>query len=842
MTADSEHLESTSQLDQARDLADIGRSLLITGRAGTGKSTLLRDIRQRLEERGRLVSVVAPTGIAALNVGGETFHRHFAFRQDLLPSLRDYRPPSHLYDLDVLIVDEISMVRADYFDMMSRSLCRAKNSRLPFGGVQLVLFGDLFQLPPVVTDRDMDLLADYKTSFFFSALAFQALDITSIELTQVFRQRNEDFIALLNAIREGNDIDNALQSLNARVVPEENYSTESVVSIVPTNTMADEVNSAELGRLGNPIWEHEAQVRGEISLRDYRVPAVLKFSIGAQVMMSTNSPDYANGSLGTVRDIRDLSSVEVDIQLAETGRTVTVTPHRWEIWRQTRKEAVLVGSIEQLPFRLAWAITVHRSQGQSFDRVLFDRGRGMFDSGQMYVALSRCRTLEGLYLKRPITERDVRVDPNVLRFYREATAEAVDIRQYPHAFVGFIETDAGEFGRLLEISICGIGAKGEDYRFCTLVNPMRDFEHEGAGLLPRDVTLAPTVDEMRPAVALLLNNRHVVCSRGNRLQDLLKLSEIGHEGLWVDVALNEDTELTNDALPSAAVHLEATKNAFMRQSHSNATSVPVSVSVANLPETLALVDRDGYSAVPLSLTETLALSLDDRILLHLAIEGGRPTTNVSAMAEIGALAGPGRLRAQGRRLINSLVKAAGRDGRVSEVEAARILEIAHRLGVDPPAIEASTQGVGQVPIWRGMRICLTGEPKGSAGSNLSKAALRRVLSAHDILEVDKVTASGCDLVVAFDATVQSRKTRAARNFKTPIPVISSQDLLDRLGTGPILDVSPSIVNPIDGIQLPPEPSAAQIRSWAKENGLPVAPRGRISAELRDAYRRAVHGA
>lgn len=836
----------TDEMNTVEQATHSGQSLLVLGRAGTGKSTLLQLLRKSLDDRGKLYGVVAPTGIAALNVGGETFHKFFGFRQNLLPSLADYRPPNHLRDVEVLIIDEISMVRADYFDMMSRALSRAKHNLEPFGGTQVVMFGDLFQLPPVIQDADTEVLGSYSTGFFFSSDAFRALTPKSIELSRVFRQADHHFVDLLNNVRHASSVHEALERLNERVREGESSDDGPAVTIVPSNRLADAVNAAKLASLNREVYEVQAEVEGDLSLQDYKVPAVIRFAVGAQVMMAVNSEEYVNGTTGVITAI-DARTNEVEIEIDDNAqkRRVYVEPHRWEVWRKTREEAVLVGAITQLPFRLAWAITVHRSQGQTFDKVVFDRDRGMFDSGQLYVALSRCRTLEGLTLRRPIRPSDVQVNADVVRFLRAMNSESVDLSDSKTAVIGFLETDAGEHGRLLEIAIAAFDANDSVYTFSTVVNPRRDFDHSQSGLTPSDVTLAPTVEEIRPFIALLLAGRHVVGFRASRLQNHLQLEDqVDEEGLWVEAQIADSTR---DAVRDADSAESAL--ALILDSVEGGVSKPKSVAVGEfsgrLPTGFLVLDRNGFTNID-GLAEWLRTNCDsERDSALAALLLGHPdTAMVAACRGTYGTAGLDRALRSG---LEGMVAAVSRDGRVTEAEVRAVRRRSELFGLEMPPLERRSPLEALGTLEPGTGICLTG------GTEAQKDRFRSLIMKHGFREVKSVTRSRCGLVVAKDAASGSRKAKTAIEYG--IPILSWDEFLSLLSdTRAAENVSEQLLEshtstPMsDGLEAADVPaksdslsdvSPAAVRSWARKHGHPVGTRGRIPRWIVDQYKAAL---
>jgi ATP-dependent DNA helicase PIF1 len=414
-------------------LEKTDRSLFITGRAGTGKSTLLQLFRSTTRKK---LAVLAPTGVAALNVQGQTIHSFFGFPPRIITPAEAGRKVTmkhlkRLYqNLQVLVVDEISMVRADVLDGMDRFLRVNREKNLPFGGVQVVFFGDLFQLPPVVTKDPVEqaLFSDYyKTPYFFSAhvLDDPSFHLEMLELRKVYRQESRHFLRLLEAIR-CNELDHDdLDDLNERHDPGHPPQADGYITLSARNATADRLNRDALERLPGPEHTYHAEVNGAFDPTLYPTELALRLRQGAQVMFVKNDPAerrYVNGSIGKV--IR-LDGENITVQLEGTGgkkQTIEVTPDNWEIIRYKPGadggvESETIGTFRQYPLRLAWAITIHKSQGKTFDRLVVDLGGGAFEHGQLYVALSRCRTLEGIVLRQPIRHRDVITDERIVEYY-----------------------------------------------------------------------------------------------------------------------------------------------------------------------------------------------------------------------------------------------------------------------------------------------------------------------------------------------------------------------------------------------------------------------------------------
>ncbi|RPI07125.1 MAG: AAA family ATPase [Ignavibacteriae bacterium] len=395
----------------------------ITGNAGTGKSTLLQYFKEKTKKK---TVVLAPTGIAAINIGGSTLHSFFRFPFHLITKadIKKIRGKGKLFAaLDTLVIDEVSMVRADMMDAVDQSL-RVNRNRLsePFGGVQVVLIGDLFQLPPIVDEDLAEYYSDfYETPFFFSAHVFNEVRLQKIELQNVFRQTDPEFIGLLNKVRNNtmgpSDIDVINQRYHPSVIIGRN---DLAITLTSTNALASAINLQRLSALTTREYSYESIIDGEFDEKSFPTDKKLKLKVGAQVMMVKNDPNkrWVNGTLGVVHHL-----TEETIEVSFGGTVHTIEPSIWEKLdyaydRELRSiEPVVNGAFRQYPIKLAWAMTIHKSQGKTFDNVIIDLGRGAFAHGQAYVALSRCRSFSGLHLKTPLRYSDIILDPRVRTFH-----------------------------------------------------------------------------------------------------------------------------------------------------------------------------------------------------------------------------------------------------------------------------------------------------------------------------------------------------------------------------------------------------------------------------------------
>ena len=446
-------MEGNKELRTAWEFVEkTGRSVFLTGKAGTGKTTFLRKV---VEESRKRVVVVAPTGIAAINAGGVTIHSFFQLPlHPFIPGARieskfafSKEKRSIIKTTDLLVIDEISMVRCDVLDAIDSVLRRFRNRFKPFGGVQLLMIGDLQQLTPVVTDEEAQLLSSYyPTPYFFGSRALSAVDYVTIELKEVYRQQDEKFISVLNAVRGGHPSADVIRILNSRYDP--NFapsSDEGYIRLTTHNHIANSYNEKQLFLIDEPLHCFDAVIQGTFPEYSYPTECRLELKVGAQVMFVKNDPSserrYFNGKIGVVTDFYE---EYILVQCPDDDEKIAVEPLEWENCRYVINEATqemeteVQGVFRQYPLRLAWAITIHKSQGLTFDRAIIDAASS-FASGQVYVALSRCRTLEGMVLATPLHQNAVMTDMRVddyIEGQEAAAARSValleDIKQEYH--------------------------------------------------------------------------------------------------------------------------------------------------------------------------------------------------------------------------------------------------------------------------------------------------------------------------------------------------------------------------------------------------------------------------
>ena len=426
-------METNPQLELAKNLIKYtGTHLFLTGKAGTGKTTFLHNLQKISPKR---MIVVAPTGVAAINAKGVTVHSFFQL--NFAPFIPGTNPASDFFrfskekinilrSLDLLIFDEISMVRADLLDAVDYVLRHFRRNQQPFGGVQLLMIGDLEQLAPVVKDDEWSLLkSHYETPFFFDSQALKKTSYVCVELKTVYRQSNEDFINILNRIREKKADQTLLQDLNKRYLPNFNPNNdEGYITLTTHNIQAQRINSNRLAKINDKSYIYEARIAGNFPEYSFPTDEKLELKKGAQVMFVKNDPSpekrYYNGKIAIITRIENNL---IETQSKEDERPIIVEKVEWSNMKYTidpdtkELQEEEEGSFEQYPLKTAWAITIHKSQGLTFDKAIID-ANSSFAHGQVYVALSRCRTLEGLVLSSPVNARSIIRSENIDNFAR----------------------------------------------------------------------------------------------------------------------------------------------------------------------------------------------------------------------------------------------------------------------------------------------------------------------------------------------------------------------------------------------------------------------------------------
>ena len=434
-----DELVITPEYQKVLEAIQLGCSIIfVTGKAGTGKSTLIEYLNDTLQQQKKNIAIVAPTGVAALNVQGVTIHSFFRIPPHVVDvNELEFKGSGHIYrQLDLLIIDEVSMARADLIDLIDACLKYWRESSKPFGGVQLLLVGDLFQLPPIIRNEELDTFKQrgYQSEYFFSARAFQE-SIVAIELKTVFRQADSKFIDALNQIRTGIHLNQALLTINSCLAP--NIPKGSIM-LTARNAQADQYNQSQLAKIEAQEQVFQGEIIGKFNLSGNRLPSPSSLALKeeAQVMFTKNDEQkrWVNGTLGKVIGFETYEEEEKESEITcivveryqnEYTDIVKVLPTSWETyryqWNQKTQtlEKEKIGEYIQYPLTLAWAVTIHKSQGKTLPSVYIDLGDGAFAPGQVYVALSRAKSLQDLHVARKIKISDIRIDPRVKNYYQK---------------------------------------------------------------------------------------------------------------------------------------------------------------------------------------------------------------------------------------------------------------------------------------------------------------------------------------------------------------------------------------------------------------------------------------
>ncbi|SEE97026.1 AAA family ATPase [Ruania alba] len=767
----------TEEFTHALDLLERGENLFLTGKAGTGKSTLIRHF---LATTARRTVVAAPTGIAALNVEGYTIHRLLGLSPTTsLADVRDgsYRPgrfTKTLAHLDTLIIDEASMVRADLFDLLTAALERfGPRPGTPFGGVQLVLVGDLYQLPPVVTEREADYFSTrYETPYFFSADSYEREQFPTIELTTVFRQLGDDRLTgILNAIREGVLLGHAMDELNARTDREfEPPEHEFWLTLAPTNRLVSARNRQRLERLEGHEHVSIAEQSGDLATLDPPADQTLRFKVGAQVMMLSNDPAdrWVNGTIGRIEHVEGVGTDASVVVTFTDGSAAEVRAYTWEATRPVVEGGALrhevVGTFTQLPFRLAWAVTIHKSQGQTLDRLVVDLTGGTFSDGQAYVALSRATSMQGLVLRRPVFAKDLKTDRRITRFLRSGRPTTTQTQ-----FCGLGILTVGEEGRMsrprpVELAV----AFADGTALSTLVNPQRDLADARSryGITTADVALAPTLAEAWAILAPVLDGYTPVGARIDETVALIdfELKRLGTvQPLPLGVSVPDAARDGAAALDLAHSALTAFAAAEAPTQAVDAFTDPAGTQDSSGLGYLLTRDQDVPAPRPAhlpGLAELLALSGPvSAALLGLPREP-RPATTRSD-ARLADTAGPATSLARAQ-----VLTAAGRV-EATEAVLTRVRQVEDLLGAGlaeavaahaPAPVEA-----GDI-LYPDARVCFTGEALTPSGRPLGRDEMEALARAGGLRPVPSVTKTRTDVLVTAEAGTQSGKARKAREY------------------------------------------------------------------------------
>ena len=798
----------TEEFDRALELLHSGHDLFLTGRAGTGKSTLIRRFLSETDERAL---VAAPTGIAALNVGGYTVHRLFGFHPDhTVEHVRSnsYRPGRFAQALSgthTLVLDEVSMLRADVFDMIAVALERfGPDPTMPFGGVRLVLVGDLFQLPPVVTDAERPVFeSTYATPYFFSAERYRPEHFPTVDLTHVFRQSGDpELTAILNSIREGALVGPARERLNSRTDPDfDPPDDEFWLTLTTTNRRAAGHNQRRLERLTGSELAMEATLAGDLSGFELPTLEVLRFKIGAQIMMLTNDPAdrWVNGSIGRVLDVTlgrrgDRGERGPVVVVAFTGGEVAeVALHTWDVTRPVTDGGGMrhevVGSFTQFPFTLAWAVTIHKSQGQTLDRVVVDLGGGTFVAGQLYVALSRCRSLGGLVLTRPVLPGDLKTDRRIIRFLRSPEGGPSSRRYCAVAVLTVGEDGPRSRPRPVELAV----AFPDGTAVTTLVNPQRDLARARMdyGITVSDVLLAPTLLEAWSLVAPLVDGHTPVGVGLDTTLDRLD-AEFARLGGTVPMPIGVDIpaealtpgERARSRAGSAVVRARAALEAHARLHLDDAAAGIFDADLVDEAAVTYLLSRDADVRPPTSevlpqLSAMLGISAEvGTALLGRPRRGGHPDPGDDDEEVV--TPGDRDLLAGARGLVADQIRRAAQRVPVTADVLERLRLASAIVGSDlTPGLEAPPEAAAADVLRPGVRVCFSGSALDRDGVLVSREEMEALALRRDLVPVAAVTKSRCDALVVAEPGSQSTKARAAHKWSTP--VIAAADFLDWAG-------------------------------------------------------------
>ncbi|MGP9782642.1 AAA family ATPase [Glutamicibacter sp. AOP12-B1-11] len=732
----------TDEFDDALSRLHSGKNLFLTGKAGTGKSTLIRTY---LEQTQRASLVAAPTGIAALNVEGYTIHRLFGFHSGTtVEQVRssEYYPGRFakvLKRLETLIIDEASMVRADLFDCLVEALTRfGPKPGHRFGGIQLVMVGDLYQLPPVVLEPESEYFSTvYESPFFFSANTFETSEFPVVELTTVFRQLGDDrLVSLLNSVRDGSLTPESQQALNQQV--RSGFTPpldERWLTLTTTNRIAGARNKRMLEKLDAPLHTSEAKITGDITGFEPLADKKLQFKDGAQVMMLTNDPAdrWVNG---TIAEVIATSTTDAGHEVAvklPSGTTAIVTAHKWHVTRPEFSDGTIkhesVGSFVQLPFKLSWAITIHKSQGQTLDKCVVDLAGGTFADGQLYVGLSRCTNLEGLVLTQPIQPKDLKVNQRIRRYLR---SKGTEIHSTGTAYVGVCTVgEPSRLSRPRPVEIAIITDAGEE--ISTLINPERDLGTAWTDydIAASEILLAPRLHEAWNALSPFLAGRTPVgFNIDSTLYDIdYELKRGGH---LAEIPLGNDaqdlrkTQLLQEFYGRTAIgQARAARDSDLQNTHRTSHDVfPDSTG-----EPGYLMPRAGSSEV----VEFLVAS-DEQLEYSLAnFLASKATVAVHEASSAAVLAG------------------------VDKIAGSALMQDSQKLM--KPIHEIAVAGAG---------ICFTGSARDLQGKPISRTALEDIAVAHGMVPQANVTKSKCRMLVSAETGTQSGKAKSAQKFGIPI--------------------------------------------------------------------------
>lgn len=766
----------TTEFQDALDQINAGHNVLITGKAGTGKSTLLRTFLDGVKHKKVLVT--APTGVAALNVGGFTIHKSFGFRPGMYPD--DIKPGGQyrasantakiMQSLDILVVDEISMVRADLFDMMNLALQRLRKDDRPFGGVQLVLVGDLLQLPPVVTEHEAKLFSEHWDSpYFFSAHCYDDVPVTNINLTTVWRQTDEEFLEILNQVREGSVSQAALNRLNIQVEP--NFDAPNDwVTLASRRKTVDKINHERLDSLGAKKFLSIAERIGETDSNSFSGSDELHYAVGARVMTVINDPDsrFVNGSFGT---IIDASEETITVYLDHNGESVELYQHTWEIKRPRVTDSgigsEIIGSVTQFPVILAWAITIHKSQGKTIPKLFINLTGGTTTDGQFYVALSRGVSLKNLRFSAPVEPRHIRANNSLVRRIQRDVSPIISTKR-----LTFLSIDGVNFGisdHVARIHAVVLEGDRKVADFGTWINPMSDLGSFGErhNIPSGGLAMAPTLSDFWP---LLLRQAEGSIVIGDNLPMLERAVRHQEKGMKLALGTGYD---------ASEFSIQFTSSDVVQRCHDLVAKHLANPLTLGHGEIVPEASQRAEGAVfipawapesPMKLDPSRATDSDHAWAAY----SGGPTVNLDP-AEVTETA-------------DLLSAWAVSRGYWTESQEADVRFRAAEAGVTElalPEVESSQQHIPSLLV-PGTRIAFTGR-NNLLGGPADDDRLREICESRDLEYKTGVSRTRCDVLVAHDPASQSRKAQNARDFGKPI--ITQDDFEDWYHKGPFLSTA-----------------------------------------------------
>lgn len=748
----------TAETRSALEILNSGNNVLLTGRAGTGKSTLLRKfMEEHGDEPSNNVLVVAPTGVAALNVGGSTIHRAFGFRPGMYPDdvrgFSGYHPSSAtrnvLKAVHTIIIDEISMVRADLFDMMNLALSQIRNVAESFGGVRLIMIGDLLQLPPVVTDNEREeFLERWSTPYFFSAHCYPSLSLRQIHLEKIWRQSDEEFIEILNQVREGHVSEDALTVLNSRVRTQPPVD-EGFLTLTSRRRRVSQINRELLTSLGAEIYHSQAHYEGATDENAFPGDPELQYAAGARVMTVTNDPlqRFVNGSMGTVLTA-DADHIQV---VLDEGPEVRLERHTWEFRRPVVINGVLssevVGTVTQFPVILAWAITIHKSQGKTVPKCIIDLSGGTTTDGQFYVALSRAVSLENLYFTQPVRRANVLADASLVRrIRRDITPDRVPRRLL------FLSSDHVDFGmsqHIARIHATVVEDNAITADFGSWINPMADLgDLVSKYAIPHGgMAAAPQIEQFWP---LLLRQAEGALVIGDGLATLERAVRHQARSMKVDLGVGYDIHDFN-LLPAGddpVARCESMVLSFFAGDINPQRGIAVSIPSTD-PGSLFI---PSWAPAEVPQLDHSRAAPDD--LAWAALSGDHSGSVPEDLLHTAAAQASETASLRGgwnRTLRGELIQ--------------RVQEAGGTAPTLPEVIE-STARIGEFLV-SGARVAFTGGGV-ILGETRSDDELIEICATRGLEFKKAMSKSRCDVLIADDISTMSNKAKLARQYKKPI--------------------------------------------------------------------------